>query len=335
MLAFLLLLTIGVTEAESQPELGGTIQGVVVNGTQNNEPLEGVDVVLRAGTDGELTPVAETKTDRYGKFVFAQVPPEPTLVFLPGANRDGVHYPGRRARLNPSDRIADVKIVVFDAVASPCPLVARQHDIDIVVEERTLKFTERLLIANPSRTTYVGQSMGDGPPVTLQLSIPEKFGRVTFDKEFYGRRFFVIEHRPVTQIPWLPGKYELRFSYHVPLADNAGQFRRLLDVATSDVHIRIHGADARQVTCNLPRSKESEGQVTFAAIGEQLPQGFTIELHLASLPFPWMQYARWGAVVVLAVLAGVTVAIPFLRRRLPISRARVLRRPSPKRRRAA
>lgn len=335
MLAFLLLLMAGITEVESPPELGGTIQGIVVNGTQNNEPMEGVHVLLRAGTDGELTPVAETMTDRYGKFSFAQLPPDPALVYLPGANRDGVHYPGQRVHLGPGDRFADVRIVAFEAIKSPCPLVAEQHDIDVVVEERALKITERLLVANPTRTTYVGQSVGYGPPVTFQLSIPENFDRVTFDKEFYGRQFFVVEHRPVTEMPWLPGKYELRFSYHVPLADNAGQLRRVLDVPNSDIRIRMHGADARQVSCNLPRSKESEEQMAFASTGEELPQGFAIELKLVSLPFSWMQYARWSSVVVLAVLAGATVAIPLLRQRLSTARAQDSQRPSPNWRSAA
>jgi hypothetical protein len=335
MLAFLLLLTMAITDAESPPVPGGTIQGVVVNGTQNNEPLEGVEVLLRAGTDGALIPVAETKTDRYGKFSFAQVPLDPTLEYLPGANRDGVHYPGRRVRLDSSDRVASVNIVVFDAVKSPCTLVAKQHDIDIVVEQRTLKVTERLLIANPTSATYVGQSMGHGPPVTLLLSIPQNFDRVTFDKEFYGRQFYVVEHRPVTEIPWLPGEQELRFTYRVPLVESAGQFRRLLDLPSTDVRISLHGADARQVSCNLPRSKEPGDQLTFASVGEQLAQGFSIEMQLKSLPFPWMQYARWGAVVVLVLLAGATITIPLLRRRLSTSRAPSKRRASPKQQRAA
>ena len=222
MLAFLLSLTIGITALESLPEPAGTIQGVVVNGTHGNQPLEDVEVVLRAGADGELVPVAETKTDRYGKFVFEQVPLEPTLVYLPGANRDGVHYPGQRVRLDPSDRIAQVTIVVFDAVSTPCPLVAKRHDIDVTVDEQVLKITESLLISNPSRATYVGQSMGNGPPVTFWLSIPKNFDRVTFDKEFFGRRFFVVDHRPITEMPWLPGEQELRFTYRVPVGRERG-----------------------------------------------------------------------------------------------------------------
>ena len=335
MLAFLLSLTTAITASEPLPEPAGTIQGVVVDGTHGNQPLEGVEVVLRAGADGELVAVAETKTDRYGKFVFEQVPLEPTLDYLPGANRDGVHYPGQRVRLEPSDRIAQVTLVTFAAVSTPCPLVAKRHDIDVTVDEQVLKITESLLISNPSRATYVGQSMGNGPPVTFWLSIPKNFDRVTFDKEFFGRRFFVVDHRPVTEMPWLPGEQELRFTYRVPLVESAGQFRRTMDVPSSDVRVRVHGADKRLVSCNLPRLDAAEGQLMFAVAGGQLARDFTIELQIASLPFPWMQTARWGSVVVLALLAGATVAIPHLRRRLSNSRARAGRQQLPKRRRAA
>ena len=336
MLAILLLLTIAVTATESLPEPAGTIQGAVVDGTHENQPLEGVEVVLRAGMDGDLVPVDETKTDRYGNFVFKQVPLEPTLVYLPGANRDSVHYPGQRVRLDPSDRVADVTIVVFAAVSTPCPLVAKRHDVDVTVEEQVLKITESLLISNPSRTTYVGQSMGNGPPVTFWLTIPKNFDRVTFDKEFYGRLFVVVDHRPITEMPWLPGEQELRFTYRIPLVESAGQFRRTLDVPSSNVRVSVHGADKRLVSCNLPGVSDApDGQLEFAAAGQPLARNFAIELQIASLPFPWMQYARWGAVVALAMLAGATVAIPPLRRKLSDSRQQNGRQRPPRRRHAA
>lgn len=333
MLAFIISLTIGTSTLESLPESTGTIQGTVVNGTHGKQPQEGIEVVLRAGTDGELVSVAETKTDQYGKFVFEQVPLEPTLVYLPGANRDGVHYPGQRLRLDPSHRAAQVTIVVFDAASTPCPLVAMRHEIDVTIDEQVLKITESLLISNPSRATYVGESIGNGPPVTFWLSIPENFDRVTFDKEFYGRRFFIVDHRPITEMPWLPGERELKFVYRVPLVESGGQIRRTMDVPSSDVRIRVHGADRRPVSCNLPRS--SEGQLAFASAGKQLAREFTIELQIEALPFPWMHYARWSAVAAFAVLAVGTVAIPHLRRGVSNWRQGHSRQQLPKRQRAA
>jgi hypothetical protein len=335
MIAILFTLAISTAALDPQSEPAGTIHGIVLNGTRGNRPCEGVDVVLRAGVDGDLVPVAETKTNRYGKFVFEQVPLEPTLVYLPGANRDGVHYPGQRVRLDRGIRVLHVTIVIFEAVTSPCPLVAKRHNVDVTVEEQALKISESLLISNPTRTTYVGQSMGSGPPVTFWLTIPRSFDRVTFDKEFFGRRFLVVDHLPITNIPWRPGEQELRFTYRVPLVESAGQFRRPLDVPSSNVCVRVHEMDQRQVSCNLPRLDTTDGPLVFASADEQIARGFAIELQITSFPFPWMQYARWGSVIVLAALASATVAIPRFRRRLSAASPRVRRQQPPVQRRAA
>jgi hypothetical protein len=331
MLPIALLLLLGAAAADidtgSRPEPAGIVQGIVVDGTNEGKPLEGVDVILRAGTGGELFPVAETKTDRYGKFLFEQVPPDPAIVYLPGANREGVHYPGQRVRLDANNRVAHLTIVAFDAVTMPSPLVAKRHDIDVAVDGQTLTVTETLLLSNPTRTTYVGQSMGNGPPVTFWLSIPKDFDRVTFDKEFFGRRFLVVDHRPVTDILWLPGEQELRFTYHVPLVESAGRFHRPLDVPSSKIRVRVQGTSAGQVSCNLPRAGAADGEVAFASAGGPLPESFTLALAISALPFPWMQYARWGALLALVALVAATVAVYRLRGRRSGSQPEAVREP--------
>jgi len=338
MLPFVLSLLLGVTgadsAAEAPPESTGTIQGVVVDGSHRGEPLKGVKVILRAGTRGGLFPVAETKTDQDGKFAFEDVPLDPAIVYLPGANRKKIHYPGDRVRLNELNRNAYSKIVAFDAVEAPNPLVAKRHHIDILVEEKALKVTEEMLLSNGSRTTYVGQPRGEMPPVTFWLSIPQDFDRVTFDKEFFGRRFLVVDHRPVTDIPWLPGEQELRFTYHVPLTDSACRFRRPLDVPSSDVRVSVRGASAGQVTCNLPPVQTADDEVAFASADGQLPTPFTLELDIGALPIPWAQYARWLALLLLIMPAVAVAVMHRLRSRRAASQP-TSRRKANTRRRAA
>jgi hypothetical protein len=313
MLPFALLLTLGAAALDSGTgslsATGGVVHGIVVDGTKMGQPLVGVDVILRAGPGGELVPVAETKTDRHGTFLFEQVPLNPEIVYLPGANRDGVHYPGRRVRLDMDQRAAHVRIVTFTAVTTPSPLVAARHEIDIGVEGQALKVSETLLLSNPTRTTYVGRPMGNGTPVTLWLSIPKNFDRVTFDKEFFGRRFLVVEHQPVTDIPWLPGEQELRFTYHVPLAESAGRFLRPLDVPSSDVRVRVRGTGTALVSCNLPQTQGSASEIIFSSAGATLPESFPLAIKIGALPFPWMKYARWSALIALLVLAAATVGV--------------------------
>lgn len=327
-LALLILLsTVGAASETVPPQVRtGIIQGVVVDGTNSQEPLEDIDVVLRADADGQLVPVAGTKTDRYGKFSFLDVPLDPGVVYLPGANRQGVHYPGRRVRLNVDARVAHVRIETFAAQTGLCPLVAKRHELVVEVEERALKVSEKLIVSNPTRSTYLGQSMAGGAPVTFWLSIPKAFDRVTFDKEFFGRRFLIVEHQPVTDIPWLPGNQQLSFSYHVPLVEEEGSFQRPLDVPTEAVSITVRGAIADQIVCNLPLIHRANGEAKFASTGKSLPQSFVLELAIRSLPFPWMQYARWVALATLVALTVSTLIVRRMRGRRSAARERQSRR---------
>jgi hypothetical protein len=309
MIESLLALLLVLSTADIAPDATGIIHGVVLNGSRGNAPIADTNVVLRAGQGELLEPVAETKTDENGKFAFAEMPLDPTIVFLPGAERDGVHYPAKRLRLNRTNPSAVVVIQAFDAIQSPSPLVALRHEIEVTVEPRVLLVSETMLVANRSDRAYVGDSSGKDPPVTLQLLVPANFDRVTFGSEFYGRRFRIVEHQPVTDIPWPPGERELKFTYRIPLEGSGGLFRRPLDLPCNKTSLRVRGAEAKSVSCNLPRADKFGKYAYFASAAQQLPAGQVLELQIGTLPFPWTFYARWGAVTVLSALVVGTVVI--------------------------
>ncbi len=313
MLPYLLILLSSCANVADPLEPGGQIQGVVVNGTRGNEPLADVDVVLQGGHDLVLSPVAKTRTDIYGKFVFEDLPLGANITYLPGANRDGVHYPGDRTRLDRNNRVVAARIVAFEAVKAPSPLIAEKHEIEVNIRQDLLEISETLLVANPSRATYVGEQLEDNSRITLSLTVPPTFDRVTFDSEFYGRRFRIVDHKPVTDIPWPPGRRELRFTYHIPLENSAGALRRTLDLPSSNVRIRVRGENTKQVSCNLPGPSEAGEYVQFAA-AKNLSAGSIIELQVGKLPIPWMLYTRWGSLGALGMLMLGTVAVHYRRR---------------------
>jgi hypothetical protein len=308
LLALLLLSPI----VDDSPQPTGTLQGVVVNGTQGDEPISETTIVLRAGPDGALTPVAETRTDIYGKFVFEDVPLDPSITYLPGAERDGVHYPGQRMRLDLNNRFAHQTITAFDAVEAPSPLISQRYTIEVDVRQDVMEVNETILVTNPSRVTYVGKLV-DELPVTLRLAVPPNFDRVTFSNEFYGRRFRIVEHQPVIDIPWPPGERELKFAYRIPLDQTVGVFCRALDMPCRNVTLRVRGKHAREVSCNLAIAKQSNSEIVFATAVEELPRGHVIELQVGDLPFQWLRYARPGSLVALAALMMATVVL-FRRR---------------------
>jgi len=286
----------------------GTIQGVVVNGTRAGEPLANAEVILRVGRDNSLLPIAKTRTDASGTFIFEALPIDASNTFSPGAERNGVYYPGGRHRLDADHRSSQSQIVVFDSVELS-PLVVGTHELEIVVHHDFLEATERVEIVNPSRTTYVGARINDKLPTTLALSIPPNFDRVTFDNEFYGRRFQIVEHQLVTDIPWPPGNRELRFTYKVPLEKSSGIFRRRVDLPSDDVRVRVRADNSQRISCNLTGSMIPDKNATIEANAKNLAAGFTIEVRVGDVPVDWMRYARWSSLGILGALAFGSVAV--------------------------
>jgi hypothetical protein len=296
---------------QSVTDATGTIRGVVLNGSRADEPLANAEVHLRAGVNGVFESVATTNTDSLGRFSFENVPLDPAIVYLPGANRDGVHYPGRRVRLDAASKVAEVRIMAYDAVRSVSPLAARRHDIEIEVGNRVVEVTETLLVANESHATYVGEKQGDDGLVTLRLSVPPNFDKVTFGSEFFGRRFRIVNHQVVTDMPWPPGERELKFTYRVPIEESGGQFHRPLDLPTTNLKIQTEGD--KQVASNIAPAAVVKGRRTFAVNDRQLPTGYTIRLQIGDVPVPWMMIGRWASLAALVTLVLGTILVSRLR----------------------
>jgi hypothetical protein len=311
-----LMLTLAAWLPIQQPPAMPTLEGVVVNGTHMNAPVAMTEVILRAGRGNALQQVAKTQTDAQGRFVFRDVPWDSTVVYLAGANHGGIHYPGPRLHMEAGRVASHVTLTVYDTVASPSPLVAEKYEIVIHAQPTLLDVTETLLVQNPSLTTFVGEANENGFAETLRLAIPNRFQRVTFHQEFFGRRFKLGDQCVVTDIPWTPGKRELKFTYQLPRPENGPAFERFLDLPCFEVRLRLVGDDLRQVDCNLARV-EGGSDFVFASTGTLLTKGEAIRLQLGGVARPWLASVRWVGLSALALLILATAA--YARRRNAIA----------------
>jgi hypothetical protein len=296
----------------------GVIQGVVLH-AGDQKPVARAEVGLRVRLEGRFVLIAETTADAYGRFTFRQLPVGEDFQYLPGANCDGVHYPGPRVHLTWERPAADVRLTVCDAVHSPSPLVARHHEILICPEPGLVKVSETILVDNPSSLSYVGQAAGgQNRPITLRLSIPPDFQRTTFDQEFFGRHFSLADGKLVTSIPWTPGLRELKFTYVLANPKSRFHWDRPLDLACSSLTLIIRTARPDEASCNLDVKPVRRGdEVTFAFSGRNLPAGQVIRVDIGRLPRPWMAYGRWLALAVLIGLVGSTGLVLGWRHRKP------------------
>jgi hypothetical protein len=282
----------------------GVIGGLVVNASRENAPVGGADVVLRVELDGRFVPFRQTTADAQGRFLFDKLPVGRQYLYLPGANRDDIHYPGPRMQLSPQRPRINVELAVRDALSRPNPLLIRRHEIVIRPEPGALSVSESLLVENPTSTCYVGQAVDKGAtPVTLQLAVPGDFERVTFAEEFFGRRFLIAGGKLLTGMPWQPGQRELKFSYVLPNRQRYRVWQRPLDLPCSQVRICVQTADPQEVSCNLERAGDgANGEVVFQSAGRDLSAGFIVRVELGHLPVPLMAYARWLALLILGGL---------------------------------
>lgn len=292
---------------------GGSISGTVVNASSGKTPVGRAEVVLRAEIRGESVICGETISDEQGRFVFHDLPQGEEYWYLPGANRDGVHFPGPRLQLKAQRPYADVELSVCDSVSAPSPLVIRRQDISMRFQSGALSVTESIIIDNPSQRCYVGTAWQEsGEPITLQLAIPSNFERTTFQKEFFGRRFILLGDKLATSIPWPPGQRELKFTYVLPIQQGVYLWERALDLPCEQLRISIETAKAEDISCNLARAfSETASEAVYQSHGEILPKGHIIRVELGHLPVPFMTYARWMAVTLLLVSFLVGGALTF------------------------
>jgi len=307
MAGFLFLLGAGVLLSGEETPPHGSIAGTVVNASQGGVPVGGAEVSLRVNVDGHFVVAAEGLTDKDGKFLFPDIPADPSYVYLPGASWQAVHYAGARVRLDRQRPDAKLQIEVRDAVTEPNPLTVRNHKIILTPEHEALRVNESLLIENATKMTYVGKPANESSrAATLTLSIPPEFTRVTFEKEFFGRRFVVIDERLVTDLPWEPGTRELNFTYLLPNDRRNRNWERSLDLPTSELLVAVRCEHPDEVSCKLPRtSAEADGTIAFASKG--LPPGYVLHVQLEKPPIQWLKYAPWGSLIVVAGLIVVSI----------------------------
>lgn len=280
----------------------GTIDGIVVNLSRDGRPAAEVEVELRAELDGELVPVARTRTDARGAFAFRGVPLDRTLTYVAGANRDGVQYATSKFALGPERRTAHVRLNVRDAETESNPLVLRRHDVVIEPAPGVLHVTEALLVDNPTEKTYVGKARGDAPmPVTFELGIPTDFERLTFEEEFWGRSFALVGGKVVASVPWEPGQRWVRFTYSARNEAAYRRWERAIDAPCERMSVRVKGSGGENIECSLPFDGEAGDRAVFAAAGQSLAAGDAVWVGLGDLPVSWTTYARWAAVAVLAL----------------------------------
>ncbi|MBV9468338.1 MAG: hypothetical protein JOZ57_03775, partial [Abitibacteriaceae bacterium] len=184
----LTLILLIVTTAIAHPAT--RIAGQVTNAT-HNAPATGAPVQLfRPNGKGQpWTLIKATKVGGNGRFDFGPLELAADDLLIARVEWQGYPYEvpaydgaGRLKQLDPDISIhpADLILQVFDSTTQPPPLTSKWHQVAIEAKDRDLKCSERVVIENPSRQTF----LGEGPQhITVRLHLPAGAHDVELDPE--------------------------------------------------------------------------------------------------------------------------------------------------------
>jgi hypothetical protein len=181
--AVVVLVLLAPTRAAAQTE-GGTISGVVTNGT-TNKPQPGVEIRLLGGLrddDGnfsqEISEVA--RSDARGRFEFLDLSSGEDRAYALDASFDGGSFPGGVVTIPSDGDVIEVEQKVWDTTSDPRAIVIQRNNMFLLRGDDAASVIDSYTIVNVSEEAYIGRgaAMGegsdDGPVPTLSFSFPER-----------------------------------------------------------------------------------------------------------------------------------------------------------------
>jgi hypothetical protein len=180
--AFIVLVLLAPTQVSAQTE-GGTISGVVTNGT-TNEPQQDVEVRLLGGLrdeDGNFSQrISETAvSDRRGRFEFTDLPSGDDRAYALDATFDGGSFPGGVVTIPSDGDVIEIEQKVWDTTTDPRAIVIQRNNMFVLRGEDRANVIDSYTIVNLSEQAYIGRGAAtregsEGEPVpTLSFSFPE------------------------------------------------------------------------------------------------------------------------------------------------------------------
>ncbi|MGH2452406.1 MAG: hypothetical protein ACRDF5_01400 [bacterium] len=291
----------------SPPRLGAgeMIRGRVINGTLNNSPVAGQTVQLLRMSEDSATPLASTKTDHRGRFVFNV--PGTESVSLVVARYRGIQYASKT--LQPTSNTgASEDISVYEPTTDRPEI---SYSYRIVLIDRlgigVISVREVVGVVNPSLRTYIGREDVPGRRVALSVDLPRGAEGVTV---LAGIPAPIVEPgRLLDASPLVPGVRDVAFKYQVRYWGSKAALRWSLAESTGsmDVFAPDLGERLRSATLETKPSGAVRGQRFLRLAQDNLAEGDEIEVELTGLPGNYAPVARWLAGLLALMLAAVLV----------------------------
>ena len=185
---FALLCLIG-SLSRSTPAFAAPVRvaGVVFEET-NNHPAPNAVVELLRARDGQSTPIVQVRADALGRFAFAPQNVAAREILVVRTNWTGYTYVApafdSTGELSKQTNVkidpAKVRLSVYKTTTGIVPIGFMAHHLAIESKDGGLKCVERIIVENPTKTTFLGLGTRRA---TVLLQLPPNAKNVKLDPQ--------------------------------------------------------------------------------------------------------------------------------------------------------
>lgn len=192
-----------------------------IQGTKDGPAVGETDVEIHLFHRDTFIRQVDARLDEHGVVVVQGLPVAIGIQPVVRIKYDGVVYQEVGPRMDASNRDAAIDVTVYQTTDDqPDWRIPMRH---LVTEPRAdgVIVSETVVVENPSDRSWLGGPPGpEGRRTAVSVLIPAGVREVNLDSGFHGWCCTAHQERELAvQMPLMPGRTVLRFSYVVPVAD--------------------------------------------------------------------------------------------------------------------
>ena len=283
LLVVLLLLPANSIYADEILEESITVEGLLLNGTDEEDVLVNHLVVLHQDISG-IHEDLETLTDDSGRFIFDEVIFNPEASYAISVEYQSVLY-GQDLDLSKGSK-SSISLVVYDSSDSVDLLFVSNASVLFAEIDKVSQIVwtlEIISVNNNSNQTYVP---GSGPMSLLRFGLPDGAQGLQVDTDFLAADVIQVDRGfgVVANVP--PGEYEVMFAYFFPYTSEQIVFSKSLRYGAENIRILAPYGEIRISSDQLGSSSHILiGDRPYQLLeGIDFPRGYTISLDINDLP---------------------------------------------------
>ncbi len=267
----------------------GSVEGLVVNGTEGGSSVSNQDITLKTYLDNTEVDSTDAKTDADGHFIFVGLSAEPGYSYQVTLAFQGADYYSEGLSFAEGETTKSTVVTVYDSTASDEAIQVATAHIVILVGQTSLLVEEYLLFNNEADLTYIGSRVvnTEGDKETLRFSLPNGATELRPVSGLMEGYLYSSEDGFVDTMPVLPGAKLIIYSYEIDYSSGTYEFSKRVNYPTASFILIVQGEGTKVTSDRLTVGEpvvDAEGIWFNYLSGQALASGDILDIHLSVLP---------------------------------------------------